>query len=107
MKKLLALVIVGAAAFVAYRHFLSPPKRACAHMASLCGAQARDQDACVQQFVDFERKLGPEPSRKAVACVTEAKSCAEAVGCVAGAGAGALGDALKELLKGAGKAATQ
>jgi hypothetical protein len=88
MKKLLVVaILVGVGGWFAYAKVLRPaPKRACDHMAELCGDSGRgksDDKSCTD-FFDELKKTGGEDSDKTAQCVLEAKGCAEAIGCTAG-----------------------
>jgi hypothetical protein len=102
MKKLLALLIVGGVAWVAYGRFIkSPEKRTCQRLAELCGD---DEDAgkCVKDIAEIG-KMSREALGKLDGCVAGATSCGEATGCLFGAGAGAMGTMFSDFMKGVGK----
>ena len=88
MKKLLLVaIILGVGGYFAYAKVLRPaPKRACDHLAALCG-ESPDKDSdgkSCTEFFDELGKTGGEENGKTATCVLEAKSCAEAIGCTAG-----------------------
>jgi hypothetical protein len=102
MKKLLALFIVGAVAWVAYGRFIKPPeKRACQRLADLCGDDG-DAGKCVKDIAEIG-KMSREAVTKLDGCVAGASSCGEATGCLFGAGAGAVGTMFTDFMKGVGK----
>jgi hypothetical protein len=105
MKKLLlVLVIVGAGAFLVHRYVMaSPEQRACSKMASLCDMKADEVKKCEADLTEMSKALGSDVRSKATTCVADAKTCPEAVGCYAGAGMSALGDALNQFMKGLGQ----
>lgn len=106
MKKFLVVVLLlGVGGYFAWRHFANPEKRSCAKLADLCGEKSKDIDKCAADMAEMRKSLGDEATRKFDACVSEAKTCAEGAGCMVGAGASALGDALNNFMKGMGKAA--
>jgi hypothetical protein len=90
--KLLVLAgIVGAAGYVAWAKMLrAPEKRACAHLAALCrGEDGEMGDAKSGECADFFAALkshAPDALERTTSCVDEARSCGQAVGCVAGGG---------------------
>ncbi|MCU1277273.1 MAG: hypothetical protein JWM53_819 [bacterium] len=88
MKKLvLAAVLVGVGGWFAYAKVLRPaPKRACDRIAELCGDSGRGKldDKSCSDFFDELAKNGGENTGKTAACVLDAKSCPEAIGCTAG-----------------------
>ena len=92
MKKLIVLaVIVGVGGYFAYAKVLRPaPKRACARVHELCGAQARDQgdddNDCGEFFDAVANNAGADEANKAARCVLDARTCPEAMGCMAGGG---------------------
>jgi hypothetical protein len=104
MKKLLAFVIVlGVAGFLVYRFVLtSAAERSCERLANLCG-QKTAVDACVRTMKEVG-KTSKESASKFDGCMGDAKSCAEGLGCVAGAGIGAAGSMINDFLKGLGEA---
>jgi hypothetical protein len=103
MKKLLALLIVGGVAWVAYGRFIKPPeKRACQRLAELCGDDGDGAGKCVKDIADIG-KMSPEALGKLDSCVAGAKSCVEATGCLFGAGMGAAGGMFNDFMKGVGK----
>ena len=96
IRLVLVLVLVGGIGFVVY-HFAFGPSvtRACRHMVDLCDAQ--DVERCERALSKLAEVGGPTSEERAVSCMLEAKSCAAAAGCMAGAGAGALGEFFKGL----------
>lgn len=90
MKKVLAvlaLLALAAGAGVVVFVTRTPERRACAHAAELCGLSDDQVSRCVDSMHSLA-KSRPESSAKVTACVADAKSCAEAMGCAA---SGALG----------------
>lgn len=113
MKKLILLLVVGVVVvFVAGYYFapdkmpaaLHPERRACQRVASLCGSDSTTE--CVEAFGQLREHLGDEAMRKPIKCTMEAQSCAEAAGCVSGAGVNAavktVGDFFKGITKSVG-----
>lgn len=110
MKKALALIVVliivgaGAAAFAFLR---SPERSACVRVADLCGEKSggvKELDECVDQVAQWRKVAGDEAVNKGMKCVDGAKTCAEAMGCVAGAGAKGVEGLVNDFMKGFGKA---
>ena len=91
MKKLvLVAIVVAAAGWLAYAKLRPAPKRACAHLHDLCGAQSSDADDdandCPEFFDAIANNAGADAANKTASCVLEAKTCPEAAGCMAGGG---------------------
>jgi hypothetical protein len=98
MKKLLvAVAVLGVGGYFAWGYIMKPGRSACSKMAELCGEKS---DSCTGDLEDMRKNLGDEPLRKFDACVAEAKTCPEAAGCLVGAGASGVGDAMGKFLKG-------
>lgn len=110
MKKLVAVVVVvGAFGWVAWMKVLRPaPKRACAHVRTLCGktgdVAADDGDECGEFFEDLKSTAGDDEAHKTAECMIDAKTCLEAVGCQAGGGVKLGVGAAKSFLQGFQKA---
>jgi hypothetical protein len=106
MKKLLVvLLLVGAGSFLVYRYALgSPEKRSCARLAQLCGMKADEEKKCVSDLAEMSQKLGADPYSKFNSCVADANSCPAGIGCYAGVGMRAIGDAMGQFMDGLGKA---
>jgi len=105
MKKLLVLVVLlGVGGLVAWKYLWgAPEKRACAKLQDLCGKD-KEADRCTSDLGELRKVGGDETADKASACVMEAKTCGEAVGCVAGGYGRAGMKALGDVFKGFGKA---
>ena len=91
MKKLVVVaILVAAGGWLAYAKLRPAPKRACAHLHDLCGAQSRDADDdsndCPEFFDAIANNAGADEAAKTANCVLEAKTCPEAAGCMAGGG---------------------
>lgn len=98
-------VIAGVVFSVAYLR--NPNRAACIRVAELCGGQggSKEQlDQCTDQIVQWRKVAGDAPVDKGITCVDEAKSCGEAMGCVAGAGISGVKNVVDDFLKGFGKA---
>jgi hypothetical protein len=111
MKKLLLLLLViGVVAlavgyyFVPHQMpgFLKPERRACQRLSSLCETEAAAE--CASALSELRDRMGDEAVRKPIQCTMEAKSCAEAAGCMGAAGINAAVKSVGEFLKGLGKA---
>jgi len=92
MKKIvIAALVVGVGGYFAYAEVLRPaPKRACSRLHQLCGDQMRDDDDdkkdCTEFFDAIRNNSGETDANKTAQCVLDARSCPEAIGCVAGGG---------------------
>jgi len=103
---LVLLVIIGVAAG-AFAFLRNPNRNACMRVGELCGWKdgSKEQlDQCTTQVEQWRKSAGDESVDKGIACVGEAKSCGEAMGCVAGAGVSGFKNAVDDFLKGFGKA---
>ena len=105
MKKLLVLVVLAVSAYAAYVYVVRPPEqRACSRLADLCrlGPRGAEPERC-REMLDALKQSNPASVAQVTTCVAEAKSCAEAAGCVSGAalstGAGFAKDFLNGLQK--------
>jgi hypothetical protein len=73
---------------------------ACARLADLCSTSDQKVDAtsCQKQLADARKMAGPGNVERSEQCLTEAKTCAAASGCLSGGvGMGAMGEFLKGL----------
>lgn len=103
MKKIVVvLLLVGAGGFVYYK-FLTPEKRSCGKLASLCGAEVSGEK-CEDGLVDLKKGIGDDGAAKLHDCVGKAQSCAEATGCMVGAGVSGAADAVGKFMKRLGEA---
>jgi hypothetical protein len=100
MKALVVIALLGAGGYFAWSRIARPEKRACAKMSELCGD--KDGARCEKDMDDMRKQLGDETVKKFDTCVADAKSCPEAAGCLIGAGASGVGDAMNKFLKGVG-----
>ncbi len=110
MKKALLVVVllavIGGGAF-AFAYMRNPNRAACIRTAELCGGKggSKEQlDQCTSQVEQWRKVAGDAPVDKGITCVDEAKTCGEAVGCVAGAGISGFTNVVDDFLKGFGKA---
>jgi len=109
MKKLLGLALLAVAAcavYAAYAYVIRPPeKRACMHVAELCGLDPHGAEAerC-NQTLDGLKKSNAGNAEKLTACVADAKSCSEVAGCASGAVLSAGAGFTKDFLMGLQKA---
>jgi hypothetical protein len=72
----------------------------CGRMKDLCSVEA---EQCKQSIADAKESFGDEGVTTLAKCFEEAKSCAEASGCVAGGALKNLSEAADGFLKGLGK----
>jgi hypothetical protein len=106
MKKLmLAALVLGVGAYFGYAKILRPaPKRACARAHQLCGEQMRDdgddKNDCTEFFDAIRNNSSDADANKTAQCVLDAKSCPEAMGCMAGGGVKLGAGAAKGFLEG-------
>jgi hypothetical protein len=73
---------------------------ACARLADLCSTSDQKVDAteCQKQLADARKMAGPGNVDRSEQCLTDAKTCAAASGCLSGGvGMGAMGEFLKGL----------
>jgi hypothetical protein len=73
---------------------------ACARLADLCSTSDQKVDAagCLKQLADARKMAGPGNVDRSEQCLTDAKTCAAASGCMSGGvGMGAMGEFLKGL----------
>lgn len=110
MKKALPVIVlllilgVGVGAFAYLRN---PNRSACMRVAELCGEKngSKEQlDQCTEQIDQWRKVAGDAPVDKGIECVDTAKTCGEAMGCVAGAGVNSFKNVVDDFLKGFGKA---
>jgi len=73
---------------------------ACARLADLCSTSDQKVDAagCLKELADARKMAGPGNVERSEQCLTDAKTCAAASGCMSGGvGMGAMGEFLKGL----------
>lgn len=110
MKKalpVLVLLIIIGAAVAGFAYMRNPNRVACVRVGELCGGNAgtKEQlDQCTTQVDQWRKTAGNEPVDKGIACVDTAKTCPEAMGCIAGASVPAIKNVVDDFLKGFGKA---
>jgi len=110
MKKAIAAALiigVAGAGVAAFAYMKKPERAACIRVGDLCGDKNGNKeqlDQCVEQIEQWRKVAGDEPVDKGIQCVDDAKTCGEAVGCVAGAGVKGFQNVVDDFLKGFGKA---
>jgi len=107
MKKLVAILVLAAAAYAAYVFVIrTPEKQACLHLADLCGFDPKggDTQQCLGTL-DSLKTANATAVSDFITCTGEAKSCAGALGCASGAALGIGTSAVKDFLSGFGKSA--
>jgi hypothetical protein len=111
MKKAVALICVLAicgGGVAAYAYLKNPERSACMRVADLCGEKSggvKELDQCVDEVNQWRKIAGDEAVNNGIKCVDEAKTCGEAMGCVAGAGMKGTQELINDFFKGFGKAA--
>jgi hypothetical protein len=109
MKKALAVILVLgiiAAGVAAFAWMRNPGRAACVRVADLCGEKDGTKeklDQCTDQIEQWRKTAGDEPVDKGIKCVDQAKTCGEAMGCVAGASVKGFQNVVDDFLKGFGK----
>jgi len=86
VKKLALVLFLVGAGVIAYAGFLSPERRACSKLVSLCGGEGDHSKAlaqCHDQFAQMQKSV-PEEAPKLAQCINESTSCGGAMGCGAG-----------------------
>jgi hypothetical protein len=89
--KLLVLAgLIGGGGYFAWAKMIRPPqKRACARLSQLCDGKVKlheagdEPDSCDEYFDELKR-TAPDAFPRTTSCVTEARSCGQAVGCMTG-----------------------
>ena len=111
MKKAIALVcilVICLGGVAAFAYLKRPERSACIRVAELCGEKGggvQELDQCVDQVEQWRKMAGDEAVNKGIKCVDEAKTCGEAMGCVAGASMKGVQELMNDFFKGFGKAA--
>jgi len=104
---LLLVGIAGAGVGVgAWAYMKKPERAACVRMADLCGEKDGTKeklDQCTAEVEQWRKTAGDATVDKGIQCVDEAKTCGEAMGCVAGAGVKGFQNVVEDFLKGFGK----
>jgi hypothetical protein len=100
MKKLLVVAVLVAIGAVVYVKVIrdKPAERVCEHLQKACGPSIAEK--CDQKMEDVAKLYGDKAMDKAVDCMDDANSCAEAVGCLVGAGAGMVDEFKKGVERG-------
>lgn len=100
MKKLLILAVLAGGGYYAWQRFAKPEHHSCSHIASLCELSEDQLASCESSLAKITRSAGTESGRQLHSCISEAQTCAESTGCVAGAGLAAAGHAVGDFFKG-------
>jgi hypothetical protein len=103
MKKLVVVLVLLGAGYLAYGRWFRPERRACAKLASLCGNDREDVDSCVADLEDLKHTMGGDLTAKLDRCIADANSCPEGNGCFVGVGLSGVGDAVGSFFKGLGR----
>jgi hypothetical protein len=104
MKKLIVvLILVGAGGWLAWRKWARPEARACHKLQSLCGDKD-DIAKCEEMFDTLKKGGGADVVDQPIQCILESNSCATAIGCGAAMGARLELGAMRDMLKGFGRA---
>ena len=111
MKKALALLcvvgVLGGGVVAAYAYLKTPERSACIRVADLCGEKeggVKELDQCVDEVNQWRKVAGEAAVNRGIQCVDEAKTCGEAMGCVAGASMKGAQEMMNDFFKGFGKA---
>ncbi len=94
MKKLIILLAVVIGGVLVYSRFFSAPARAANKLASLC-----DETVSAKDMSDAKELLGDHYDA-AIACVNDANSCPEALGCLLGGAGDRLDEVGKDIDRG-------
>ncbi len=78
----------------------APGQVACARLTSLCGGADVDRTQCEQTFAQLHPAVDTENAARSARCISEARSCGEATGCMAGAAARAGANFLRDFTNG-------
>jgi hypothetical protein len=98
---LFVVVLLGVGGFVGYKMtYGKPERRACRKLQTLCGEKADSVDKCEQDLAEMWKATGTDERKRLESCMDEATSCPQAVGCYAGTGLRAVGNAFNDFLKG-------
>lgn len=81
----------------------SPQRRTCGRVGKLCELSGEKISTCEDEVGRVMKEIGKEQAERLAACVRDSKGCAEANGCLAGAGLGALGEQIHDFLRGMGR----
>lgn len=98
--KLLSLCALALSIWSGCSLLAPPEKRVCGKVATLCKLDADAQKQCVEQFPEVTKAIGPDRTSKLVSCVSEADTCAQAGGCLAGSGLSAMTEMMNGFLQG-------
>jgi hypothetical protein len=63
----------------------APGQAACARLMTLCSGNDRDRQECERTFTELRPAADPQNTARTARCLTEACTCGEASGCMAGA----------------------
>jgi hypothetical protein len=104
MRAFLVLLLVAGLAvggWLGYQRFLAPvEQRACASLAGRCGLDADTRGSCETVVREVGKASGDEAADRFASCLSGAKTCAEAAGCVTGLGTGLLSKNVLEFVNG-------
>lgn len=78
----------------------APAQAACARMVSLCQGDDGDRAECERSFAQLNPTVDAENAARAGRCMTEARTCGEASGCMAGAALRAGGNFVRDFTNG-------
>ncbi|MCB9674912.1 MAG: hypothetical protein H6737_07330 [Alphaproteobacteria bacterium] len=115
MKQLVAGILIGAVlvlgaggGYLAWKASTpSPAEAMCTHLLEVCEPDPEQVNAyadCVQGMDEFVASAKPEDVTRLETCVLESEGCAQASGCVAGAGLKQAFGEVGEFFKGMGNA---
>lgn len=78
----------------------APAQVACARLSTLCQSSDQDRAECERTFAQLHPAADAENLARSARCVSEARTCGEATGCMAGAAARAGATFLRDFTNG-------
>jgi hypothetical protein len=103
--RLLVLILAIAAILIGgwlvyQRTIASAEARGCSRVAHLCSLEGDEIESCRRVIREVRESAGEEVAERLARCLETSGTCAEAAGCAAGVGVGALSRSLLEFLNG-------
>jgi hypothetical protein len=98
MKWVVGILAVAVIGYLVYRWTrATPERRGCAKVVELCGGGKKAVDQCVEGVNQAQKVVGEQAVERFASCTAESKTCAEAMGCVAGSAMQGIGGFLRGL----------